>query len=112
MLFGAVTAYPAVSAARSLPDTGGFLSGGPIEIAIDRPRQTRSGNWASVGIAGNSRSAGEVGQRADGIGRNILGAEVGKIGRYRLSGKIRDNLRVTLERVHRTPTAGTADAYG
>ena len=61
MLFGAETAYPGVAAPRSLPDTGGFLSGGPIEIPIDRPRQTRAGNWPSVGIAGNSRSAGKVG---------------------------------------------------
>ena len=60
MLFRAVTADPSVAGARSLPDTGSFLSGGPIEISVDRPRQTSAGNWASIGITRNSRSAGQV----------------------------------------------------
>ena len=41
-----------------------------------------------------------------------MGAEVGKTCSYRLTGKIRDNLGVTLERVYRAATGGTADAYG
>ncbi len=61
MLFGAVTAYPAVSAAISLPDTGGLLSGGPIEISVDGAGQSCAGNWSGISISADGRRAGKVG---------------------------------------------------
>src|SRR5438874_6092702 len=62
-LFRAEAADPGVSTAESLPDAGGFLSGGTIEISVNRTGQTAAGNRSGISITGHGRSAGQVWQR-------------------------------------------------
>lgn len=112
LLFGTVTAYPTVSAAAGLPDTGGFRCGRTVEISVNRTGRSCAGNWSGISISADGRCAGKVGQRTCRIGRNILRAKVSKVRRYRLGGKIRDDLGIALERIYRAPTGGATDAYG